>query len=163
MRDQQLRMLTLAQRGQADYPFPTPRGRPAKSVFQALKDPLSLTPDVAVHMDVLAAAVREHQIGTFAFGDDAAAMQAQRLRRMFADQTDSLRQRESVVVAIGDAESGIKQAGGVVVGRENIQQAAGGQLMRGDIAGMRAAAHEYSAPPSTHSFRAGAKPARRPT
>ncbi len=80
MRDQQLRMLTLAQRGQQTI-LSRPRGADQPNqFFRALKDPLSLTPDV-FDMDVLAAAVREHQIGTFAFGDDAAVMQAQRLRR----------------------------------------------------------------------------------
>jgi hypothetical protein len=43
-------------------------------------------------------------------GDDAAIVKAQRLRRMFADQTDRLRQGEGVILGVGDAECGIQQS-----------------------------------------------------
>ena len=67
-----------------------------------------------VDVDMLAATVRQHQVGAFPLGDDAAIVKAQRLRRMFADQTDRLRQGEGVILGVGDAECGIQQAGGIV-------------------------------------------------
>ena len=74
-----------------------------------------------VDVDMLAATVRQHQVGAFPLGDDAAIVKAQRLRRMLADQTDRLRQGEGVILGVGDAEYGIQQAGGIVVGRENVE------------------------------------------
>lgn len=79
-------------------------------------------------------------------GDDAAIVKAQRLRRMFADQTDRLRQGEGVILGVGDAECGIQQAGGVVVGRENVEQTVIRQLVGGDVAGVGTAAHDIRRP-----------------
>jgi N-acetylglucosamine-6-phosphate deacetylase len=39
--------------------------------------------------------------------------------RMFADQTDRLRQGEGVILGVGDAECGIQQAGGIVADAED--------------------------------------------
>ena len=68
-----------------------------------------------VDLDMFAATVRQHQVGAFSLGDDAAIVKAQRLRRMLTDQTDRLWQGEGIVLGVGDAESGIQQAGGVLV------------------------------------------------
>ena len=95
---------------------------------------------VDVHM--LAATVRQHQVGAFPLGDDAAIVKAQRLRRMLADQTDRLRQGEGVILGVGDAESGIQQAGGVIVRRKNVQQTTARQLVRRDVARVGTAAHD---------------------
>ena len=90
--------------------------------------------------------MRQHQVGAFPLGDDAAIVKAQRLRRMFADQTDRLRQGEGVILGVGDAECGIQQAGGVVVGRENVEQTVVRQLVGGDVAGVGTAAHDIRRP-----------------
>ncbi len=68
-----------------------------------------------VDLDMFAATVRQHQVGAFSLGDDAAIVKAQRLRRMLTDQTDRLWQGEGIVLGVGDTESGIQQAGGVIV------------------------------------------------
>ena len=68
-----------------------------------------------VDLDMFAATVRQHQVGAFPLGDDAAIVKAQRLRRMLTDQTDRLWQGEGIVLGVGDAESGIQQACGVIV------------------------------------------------
>ncbi len=68
-----------------------------------------------VDLDMFAATVRQHQVGAFPLGDDAAIVKAQRLRRMLTDQTDRLWQGEGIVLGVGDTESGIQQAGGVIV------------------------------------------------
>ncbi len=72
-------------------------------------------------MDMLAATVRQHQIRPFTFGNHPAVMQPQCLRRVFAYQANGLREGKGVAPVVGDAESGIQQAGGIIVGGENIQ------------------------------------------
>lgn len=113
MGHQQLRVLALAQRRQQAI-FTGAGGAHQPNQFSALKDPLSLAPDM-VDLDMFAATVRQHQVGAFSLGDDAAIVKAQRLRRMLTDQTDRLWQGEGIVLGVGDAESGIQQAGGVIV------------------------------------------------
>ncbi|MOA24832.1 hypothetical protein D3C78_1455280 [compost metagenome] len=93
-------------------------------------------------MNMLAFTMRQHQVGPFAFSDDAAIAEIQRVRRVFGHQTNRLRQGKAVTCVVGDAESGIQQAGGIVIGRENIQQPERGELAGGNVAGMRSAAHD---------------------
>ena len=74
-------------------------------------------------MNVFAFAVRQHQVGAFAFANDAAIVQIQRAGRILTHQRDSLRERKPVLLVIGDAEGGVQQACRVVIGGEDIQQA----------------------------------------
>ena len=53
-----------------------------------------------VDLDMFAATVRQHQVGAFPLGDDAAIVKAQRLRRMLTDQTDRLWQGEGIVLLV---------------------------------------------------------------
>lgn len=69
-------------------------------------------------------------------------MQPQRLGRVFAHQTNGLREGKGVALVVGDAKSGIQQAGGIIVGGENVQQAAGRQMVGGDVPRVRAAAYD---------------------
>ena len=90
-------------------------------------------PDV-VDMNVLAFAVRQHQVGTLTFGDDAAVVKVECPRRVLRYQINGLRKRKGVVLVIRDAEGGIQQARWIIVRGEDIQQAQRGELMRRDVA-----------------------------
>ena len=93
-------------------------------------------------MDVFAPAVGQHQIRPLAFGYLAAILQIKRRGRVFRHQANRLGQRKAVALVVGHPERRVEQAGGVVVGRENIQQAEGRELACRDVAGVRAAAHD---------------------
>ena len=77
-----------------------------------------------------------------ALANHPAILEIKRLRRIFSHQLHRLRQRKAVALVIGDAKCRIEQAGGVVVGREDIQQAKLRQFTARHVAGVRTAAHD---------------------
>lgn len=93
-------------------------------------------------MNVVALAMRQHQVGAFTLANHPAILEIKRLRRIFGHQLHRLRQRKAVALVIGDAERRIQQAGGVVVGREDIQQAKLRQFTGRHVAGVRTATHD---------------------
>ena len=114
-----------------------------------------------VDVDMLAATVRQHQVGAFPLGDDAAIVKAQRLRRMFADQTDRLRRVKALSSASAmrnAASSRLADSSRKRECRANRGSPAGGR--RRCRSGNRRA--RYSAPPSGRASRADVKPAPRP-
>lgn len=93
-------------------------------------------------MNVIALAMRQHQVGAFALANHPAILKIQCLGRVFGHQPHRLRQRKAVALVIGHAKRRIQQAGGVVVGREDIQQAKLCQFTGRHVAGVRTAAHD---------------------
>lgn len=93
-------------------------------------------------MNVVALAMRQHEVGAFALANHSAILKIKRLRRIFSHQLHRLRRRKAVALVIGDAKCRIEQAGGVVVGREDIQQAKLRQFTGRHVAGVRTSAHD---------------------
>lgn len=63
-------------------------------------------------MDVAAFAMCQHQIRPFTFGNNAAIVEIQCLRRIAGHQTNRLRQCKAVGVVIRYAKCRVEQAGG---------------------------------------------------
>lgn len=59
-------------------------------------------------MNVVALAMRQHQVGAFALANHPAILKIKRLRRIFSHQLHRLRQRKAVALVIGDAKCRIE-------------------------------------------------------
>src|SRR5699024_9041219 len=68
-----------------------------KSVFPSSEHPFTLTPDV-VDMNMIALAMRQHQVGAFALANHPAILEIKRLRWIFSHQLHRLRQRKAVAL-----------------------------------------------------------------
>ena len=99
-----------------------------------------------VDVDMLAATVRQHQVGAFPSAMTPRSSRPSACAGCFADQTDRLRQGEGVILGVGDAECGIQQAGRIVVGRENVEQTVVRQQVGGDVAGWEPPRTIFGAP-----------------
>ena len=93
-------------------------------------------------MNVLALAVRQHQVCPFAFGNLTAIVKVERAGRVFCHQANRLWQREAVALIVRHPERRVQQAGGVLVRGEDIQQAERGELACRHVAGVRPAAYD---------------------
>lgn len=92
-------------------------------------------------MNMIVFAMRQYQVGAFVFVNYFAILEIKRLRWIFSYQFYRLRQRKAVVLVIGDAKCRIEQVGGVVVGREDIQQVKLRQFIGRYVVGVRVVAY----------------------
>ncbi len=63
-------------------------------------------------MNVVALAMRQHQVGAFALANHPAILKIKRLRRIFSHQLHRLRQRKAVALVIGDANAASSRLAG---------------------------------------------------
>lgn len=63
-------------------------------------------------MDMLAVTARQHQVRPLTFGNRPAVVQPQRLGRVFAHQTNGLREGKGVALVVGDAKAASSRLAG---------------------------------------------------